>query len=334
MIKAYAAFEQGGDLQPYEYSLPALKEDEIEVEVDYCGICHSDLSMVDNDWGISQYPLVPGHEIIGKVSKVGPSVTQFKLGDTVGVGWHSAYCNQCNLCHQGDKNLCGSNQATIVGRYGGFAEKVVVQDKAAVLIPSGMDKKSAAPLLCGGVTVFNPFVQFNISPTQKVAVIGLGGLGHLAVKFAKAWGCQVTVFTSNSEKVDFAKNLGADEIVDYTNENDLDSAKNQFDLIISTVNLNLNWPSIINTLTPKGRLHIVGVPDKAMNIPPSMLISGQRSVSGSPVGSPNTIEKMLAFAQQHKIEPSVEYWPLAQANEALDHLRQGKARYRIVLTYK
>ena len=333
MFTSYAAHEQAAPLQPISCTPKDLEGSEVEIQVEYCGICHSDISMIDNEWGFSQYPLVAGHEVIGKIARVGSNVSKFKEGQTVGLGWHSGYCNTCNYCESGDHNLCSSAQATIVNRFGGFSERVVADQSSVIEIPSELNQKTAAPLLCGGITVFNPLLEFDIKPTDTVAVIGLGGLGHLAVRYLKAWGCDVTAFTSNADKTQTALELGAKRVVNYTNTEDLEALSKRFDFIISTVNLDLNWSAILNTLKPKGRLHVVGVPQNDMSIAAFPLISGQRSISGSPVGSPKAIKTMLEFSARHEIEPIAEFWPASKINEALDHLRQGKARYRIILDF-
>jgi uncharacterized zinc-type alcohol dehydrogenase-like protein len=183
MIKAYAVHEPKGELKPFEYEPGLLGESEVEIDVMHCGICHSDLSMIDNEWGMTQYPLVPGHEVVGTISSVGGNVSHLKIGDFVGLGWHSGYCMTCSSCLSGDHNLCSSAQATIVAHHGGFADKVRANFASVVKLPDSIDMESAGPLFCGGITVFNPLVQFNIKPTDKVGVIGIGGLGHMAVQF-------------------------------------------------------------------------------------------------------------------------------------------------------
>jgi uncharacterized zinc-type alcohol dehydrogenase-like protein len=192
MIKAFAAFEPKGELRSFEYEPGPLTPHEVEIDVQYCGICHSDLSVIDNEWGVTQYPVVPGHEVVGKIAEVGERVKHLTIGQSVGLGWHAGYCNECVPCNTGDHNLCASAQATIVGHYGGFAEKVRAAADSVIPIPEGIELESAGPLFCGGITVFNPLVQFDIKPTDKVAVIGIGGLGHMALLFLNAWGCEVT----------------------------------------------------------------------------------------------------------------------------------------------
>jgi uncharacterized zinc-type alcohol dehydrogenase-like protein len=336
MIKAYAAFESGGELRPYEYEPTELTANEVEIQVEHCGICHSDLSMINNEWGASQYPLVPGHEVVGVISAVGESVkesvTGFTVGQRVGLGWHSDYCFSCGSCAEGDHNLCASAQGTIVGRHGGFADKVRAHFKSVVALPEGIIPESAGPLFCGGITVFNPLVQYDIKPNQHVAVIGIGGLGHLALQFLRAWGCEVTAFTSSDSKRDQALILGAHHTINSTDKLAVKQAAGRFDLILSTVNVALSWNNYVEALKPKGRLHFVGATLDPLNISAFGLISAQRSISGSPVGSPATIKQMLTFAAKHKIAPQVEYFPFDRVNDAIQHLADGKARYRVVLT--
>lgn len=331
MIKAYAAFEKGGPLKPFEYNPGPLGNHEVEIDVQYCGICHSDLSMIDDAWGLTEYPIVPGHEIAGTVSSAGEDVTHLKVGDVVGLGWHAGYCMTCESCLAGDHNLCSLAQATIIGHNGGFAEKVRGDATSVIKLPNGVDPEFAGPLFCGGITVFNPLVQFNIKPTEKAAVIGIGGLGHMALQFLNAWGCEVTAFTSSEDKKKQAIALGAHHTIDSRDLKAIEAAAGSFDLILSTVNVKLNWKAYINTLRPKGRLHFLGALTDPIEADLMPLLFGQRSISASPVGSPATIAKMLDFAAQHTIKPMIEKFTFEKINDAMDRLRSGKARYRIVL---
>jgi len=331
-INAYAAHEPGGSLEPFTYEVGALQPNEVEIDVLYCGICHSDLSMVDNEWGMSQYPLVGGHEVIGKISSVGANIQHLEIGKTVGLGWHSGYCGHCESCDSGDENLCASAESTIVARHGGFADKVRADAASVIVVPDGIDLKSAGPLLCGGITVFNPLVQFDVKSTDKVAVIGIGGLGHLALKFLSHWGCEVTAFTSSESKREEALKMGADKTLNSRDAGEIEAAAYSFDFIISTVNVKLDWNLYLNTLRAKGRLHFVGATLEPLDISAMSLIMGQRSVSGSPVGSPATIGKMFDFANRHQIQPQVEMFPMKNINDAFDRLKSGDARYRIVLS--
>ncbi|MBT8421722.1 MAG: NAD(P)-dependent alcohol dehydrogenase [Gammaproteobacteria bacterium] len=334
MINAYAASKPRGTLEPYAYDPGELGRDQIEITVEHCGICHSDLSMLNNDWGMSGYPLVPGHEIVGTVAAVGGDVSYLTVGQQVGAGWHAGYCMTCGECLQGDHNLCADGIAMIAGHpvhQGGFADKVRVQATAAIALPAQLDKRTAGPLFCGGVTVYNPLVQFDVKPWHRVGVIGIGGLGHLALQFCKAWGCEVTAFTSKPDKRDELLALGATDTLDSTNADALADAAGKFDLLLSTVNVTLNWSAYLGTLSPRGRLHFVGGALEPMNISAMQLIGTQLTLSGSPVGSPATIADMLEFAARHDIAPQTEHYPLSDVNAALDHLRSGKARYRVVL---
>jgi uncharacterized zinc-type alcohol dehydrogenase-like protein len=331
MIKAYAAYNQGEELKPFEYDPGELSANQVEIDVHYCGICHSDISMIDNDWGLTQYPIVAGHEVSGKISAIGKDVKSFKIGDNVGLGWHKEYCGNCPSCDSGDNNLCGSAQGTIIANHGGFADKVRAHAKSVVKIPDGVDLDSVGPLFCGGVTVFNPLVQFDIKPYHKVAVIGIGGLGHMALKFLNAWGCEVTAFTSSENKKTEALELGAHRTVDSKNVQEIEKNAGKFDMIISTVNVKLDWNLYLSTLKAKGRLHFVGASLEPLDIGVFNLISAQRSISGSPVGSPETIAKMLDFAKLHKIKPKIEVFKMSEINQAIAKLRNNDVHYRAVL---
>jgi len=331
-INAYAALEAGAELKEFSYEVGALAPDEVEIDVLHCGICHSDLSMIDNEWGMTQYPLVAGHEVIGKISETGSNVDTLKKGMTVGLGWHSGYCGNCHSCKAGDQNLCSSAKGTIIAHHGGFADKVRADASSVVVIPDGLNLEAVGPLLCAGITVFNPLVQFDVKSTDKVAVIGIGGLGHIAVQFLNAWGCEVTAFTSSESKRQEAVELGAHNTLNSRDSAEIEAAASSFDFIISTVNVKLDWNLYMNTLKPKGRLHFVGATLEPLDLGVFSLISGQRSVSGSPVGSPATIESMLEFANLHNIQPQVETFPMSDINAAFDHMKSGKARYRIVLS--
>ncbi len=331
-INAYAVNNPGDNFQPFSYTLGALSPNEVELEVLYCGICHSDVSMANNEWGMTEYPFVGGHEVIGRVVARGELVEHVAIGSVVGLGWHCGYCHNCDSCESGDLNLCANAEGTIVGHHGGFADKVRAKASSVVLIPLGIDLKSAGPMLCGGITVYNPMKQFEVKPTDKVAVIGIGGLGHIALKLLSAWGCEVTAFTSSDSKREAAVAMGADKTLNSCDVDAITAAAGSFDYIITTVNVSLDWNLYLNTLKPKGRLHFVGAVLEPLNIGAFSLIMGQRSISGSPVGAPNTIKEMFEFSKLHAIQPEVELFPMSEINEAMEHLKSGKAKYRIVLT--
>lgn len=330
-IKGWAATAANRPLEPFEYDPGSLGADDVEIAVEHCGVCHSDVSMMSNEWGITTYPIIPGHEVIGRVVALGSNAKGLTMGQRVGIGWASGNCMHCEQCVSGDGNLCSQGQATIVGRHGGFADRVRVQWPWAAPIPEGLKAEEAGPLMCGGVTVFTPFRAFDVRPTDRVGVVGIGGLGHLALQFAKAWGCEVTAFTSNDSKADEARGFGAHNIVNSRNEDAIKKAAGTLDLLIVTVNVPLDWRAMLATLRPKGRLHFVGAVLEPIPVHAFDIIMTQRSVSGSPNGAPTTTAQMLNFAARHNILPQTEHFPLAKVNDAMQHLLDGKARYRIVL---
>lgn len=329
-IKAYAATEAGGALVPFDYDPGELGRNEVEIAISACGLCHSDLSMINNDWRASRYPLVPGHEAIGKITELGADVTHLQVGQTVGVGWSSHSCMTCSPCLSGRQQRCSEMTSTIKG-HGGFADRIRVQDIWAVPLPGGMDAKSAGPLFCGGITVFAPFMDFGLKPTDRIGIVGIGGLGHLAVQFARAWGCEVTAFTTSMDKEAELKNLGAHKVVNTKDEDSLKALRGQFDFILSTVNVTLPWHRYIAALTHEGRFITVGVVGEPMAIPAGMVMP-QKIVSGSDTGAPDMVAKMLEFCVRHDIKPMVDYFPMSDVNDAIAHLKAGKARYRVVLT--
>jgi len=331
-IKAYAAQAKGGKLQPFEFDPGPLQDDHVEIKVAYCGICHSDISMIDNEWGASTYPLVPGHEAVGTITEVGDHVKHVRPGQTVGLGWYSSSCMFCPQCLGGDHNLCPNAVATIIGRYGGFADRVRCQATWAVPLPDKIAQAKAGPLFCAGITVFNPMAQFGVKATDRVGVIGIGGLGHLALQFLNKWGCEVYAFTSSDGKQAEAIKLGAHSTINSRDPEQFKKIASSLDFIISTVNVGLDWGSYLKTLAPKGRLHFVGAVTSPLGVAPMELLTGQESISGSPLGSPATVMKMLDFCARHDIAPVTENFPVSKVNEALEHLRSGKARYRIVLS--
>jgi alcohol/geraniol dehydrogenase (NADP+) len=310
--------------------LGPLGTEDVEVAVEHCGLCHSDLSVLNNDWGISQYPAILGHEVIGRVTAVGPNAKGLKVGQRVGVGWNSGSCMHCHQCMSGSHHLCPEVQATIVGHRGGFATHIRAHWAWVIPLPGELNFADAGPLLCGGITVFAPLAMY-AKPTSRVGIIGIGGLGHMAVKFAAAYGCDVTAFTSSANKFEEAKGFGANHVASSRDSAAIKALGGSFDLLISTVNVKLDWDAMIGTLAPNGRLHVVGAVLEPIPVAAFSLIMGQRSVSGSPSGSPVAIEAMLDFASRHDIAPQTEHFPMSKINEALARLESGKARYRIVL---
>lgn len=310
--------------------LGPLGDEEVEVAVEHCGLCHSDLSVLNNEWGISQYPAVLGHEVVGRVTAVGPNTKGLQVGQRVGVGWFSGSCMHCRQCMSGSHHLCPQGQFTIVGHRGGFASHVRAHWAWAIPLPEKLNFAEAGPLLCGGITVFNPLAMY-ARPTDRVGVIGIGGLGHMAVKFAAAYGCDVTAFTSSESKFDEARTFGANDVVSSKDSAAIKKLARSFDLLISTVNVKLDWEALIDSLAPNGRLHVVGAMTEPIPVAAFPLIMGQRSISGSPTGAPVAIETMLDFAARHNVVPQTEHFPMSRINEAFARLESGKARYRIVL---
>jgi alcohol/geraniol dehydrogenase (NADP+) len=330
-IRAYAAPAKGQRLQPFEYDPGALGDEAVEIKVSHCGICHSDLSMLDNDWQETTYPFVPGHEAVGTVVAAGDHVKKVKVGDRVGLGWMAASCMACPQCLSGSHHLCVRREQTIVGRHGAFAERVRCHWVWAMPLPEPLEAAKAGPLFCGGMTVFTPILEFGVKPTEKVGVVGIGGLGHLALQFLNKWGCEVWAFTSSDSKREEALKLGAHHTVSSRDPAQLRKLAGALDFILVTVNVALDWEALLTALAPKGRLHFVGAVPAPVPVTVFSLLGGQKSISGSPVGSPTNMARMLEFCARHGLAPVVEQFPLSRVNEAFEHLRAGKARYRIVL---
>jgi uncharacterized zinc-type alcohol dehydrogenase-like protein len=329
-IRAYAADKAKGSLQPFEYDAGPLGAEQVEIAIEHCGVCHSDVSMIDNEWGNAAYPLVPGHEIVGKVVALGPQAKGLKVGQRVGVGWFTGSCMHCHACIGGDQHHCGERVETIVGHHGGFAERVRAHWAWAFPLPDALDAASAGPLFCGGITVFSPILLNGIKPLDRVGVVGIGGLGHLAIKFLRAWGCEVTAFTSSASKHAEAKGLGAHHAVSSTDKAALKAIRRSLDFILVTVNVPMDWNAYVAALKPKGKLHFVGAVLEPLSVPVFSLMA-PKTITGSGTGSPTQIAQMLEFCARHKIAPQVEYFPMAKVNDALEHLRAGKARYRVIL---
>jgi uncharacterized zinc-type alcohol dehydrogenase-like protein len=330
-FRAWAAHGAKQPLKPYEFDAGPIGPEEAEVAVEYCGVCHSDLSVLNNEWGLSQYPAVLGHEAVGRVVALGEHAKGLTIGQRVGVGWTAGSCMHCHVCLSGDQHLCAQAVPTIIGHRGAFAERVRAHWAWTIPLPDGLDIASAGPLLCGGITVFAPLATFGVQPTARVGVVGIGGLGHMALKFAAAWGCEVTAFTSSESKTGEAKAFGAHRVVATRNAAAIAAIAGSLDLLLVTANAPLDWPAMIATLAPKGRMHVVGVVPEPIPVAAFDLILAQRSVSGSPSGAPVTIASMLEFAARHRVYPQVEHFPMSKVNDAIAHLAAGKARYRVVL---
>jgi uncharacterized zinc-type alcohol dehydrogenase-like protein len=330
-ISAYAAMDAGGKLSPFSYDRGDLGPHDVEVKVSHCGICHSDVHLVDNDWGMSSYPLVPGHEIVGTVVETGPHVTGLEKGQRVGIGWQRSACLQCEPCISGHENLCAQSQAVCMGNYGGFGDSVVCDSRFSFPVPEDLSSENAGPLLCGGITVYSPMRNYRVKASMKVGVVGIGGLGHFALQFAGAAGCEVTAFSHSPNKQKEAEALGAHHFVSSTDASALEASAGTMDYIVSTVFADLDWTAYLNVLKPNGNLVIVGAAKNPISFPAFPLIMGQRQISGSVIGSRAGIQEMLEFAARHQIEAEAEVMPMSQADEALAKVRNNQARYRVVL---
>lgn len=327
-ITAYTAKTPAEKLKQTTFQQEPLNPTDLLIKVTHCGVCKSDTHFIDNDWGDSQFPLVPGHEVVGTIEQLGDNVKGFKQNQRVGIIWQQHACWQCEWCKAGKEELCKSLQAICLGKKGGFADYIVADSRFVFALPEVLASEHAAPLLCAGSTVFHALTSFNIKANQSVAILGIGGLGHLAIQFAKALGYQVTALTNSIDQFEDAKRFGADKCFLSDNTQALNE---QFDFILSTIDEDLDYEIFINMLRPEGRLCFVGMPPKKIAISVFQLIIGQKSICASPMGNRQSIERMLNFAVQHNITPQVELMPLSQVNQALDKVRQGLARYRIVL---
>ena len=330
-IRGLAVHAAGAQLVPYRYEPGELKANEVEVKISHCGVCHSDIHLIDNDWGLSKFPFIPGHEIAGTVSVVGSQVCDLTVGQRVGIGWQADSCGICEWCRQGDENLCAAAQPTCVGRNGGYADSVRVNSRFAIPVPDALESENVAPLLCAGITVYSPMRNLGVGPSSRVGIIGIGGLGHLGLQFARAFGAEVTAFSTSTDKEAEAKELGADHFVNTRDNGALKKLTGSFDLLLSTVGADQDWQATLNGLRPKGTLCVVGVPPSAISFHAFPLISGQRSISGSNTGSPRDLHQMLDVAARHGVKAMTESFPMAKANEALVKVKKNQVRYRAVL---
>lgn len=329
-FNAYAAHSAKKPLKKFTYEPGQVEPNEVEIRITHCGICHSDVHMIDNDWGMSQYPLVPGHEIVGVVQAVGTDVKNLKVGQRVGVGWQASSCGTCEFCRSSQETLCSQNQGVIVRRHGGFADQIQVNARFAVRIPDGLASDVAAPLLCGGITVYTPLRAEKLQG-KRVGIIGIGGLGHMALQFAAAFGCEVTAFSASADKKREAMRFGASRFANTSDPGFFEKNAATQDILITTVTKDQDWNRWMTVLKPYGSLIVVGATPGALNIQPFSLIMGYKSVKGSMIGSPSMIEEMLRFAALHKIGAKIQKLPMAKAEEGIERVRAGKARYRVVL---
>jgi uncharacterized zinc-type alcohol dehydrogenase-like protein len=330
-VCGYAAKEKGRKLEPFSYEPPKLNQNEVRVSVTHCGLCYTDIHAIDDFYGITTYPFVPGHEIVGHVSEMGSAVTGLKIGDRVGIGWQGRSCMRCEWCLKGEEYLCEDvDKNGTWFPYGGFASSVKVDSRFAYPLPKKMPSEIAAVLLCAGIAVYSPLRAYATRPSQKVGVIGIGGLGHLAIQFAHALGCDVTAISSSPEKEQEAKTLGADHFIVSTDKGRLRKVRYSLDVLLYTAHANIDWTALSLTVRTNGKFVIVGFPS-TLAFDPLELVVHQQSITGSFLGSRTTMREMLLFAQAKGIKPKIELMPMSQINEAINRLKENKARYRIVL---
>jgi uncharacterized zinc-type alcohol dehydrogenase-like protein len=331
-IQGLAAHAAGAELLSFKYDPGKLGLHEVEIAISHCGICHSDLHLISNDWGISQYPFIPGHEIIGAVTAVGSEVRSLVVGQRVGLGWQSNSCGVCEWCTRGMENLCPESEGTCVHRHGGYADRVRANARFVIPIPEALESEQTAPLLCGGITVYTPLRLHGVNPSSRVGVVGVGGLGHMAIQFAKVFGAEVTAFSTSAAKEEEARALGAHHFVNSRESKAMKEVAGSLDFILSTINADQDWGVYMAALRPTGTLCFVGVPPSPVSVHAFPLISGQRAISGNPTGSPYRIKEMLDVAARHGVKATTELFPMAQANEAIDKVKKSKVRYRAVLS--
>lgn len=329
-IHCQAALAAKQPLQPHSYEPAELGPFDIEVAITHCGLCHSDIHLIDDDWGMSQYPLIPGHEIIGTVRAVGPEQTALQVGQRVGVGWQCLSCLQCEWCLAGDEVACSAHQPTCVGRPGGFAEAIRVDGRFAYPIPDELSSENAAPLLCAGITVYTPLSK--LPPRGgRVGIIGIGGLGHLALQFAAAFGYEVTAFSTSAAKEEEARAFGAHRFINSRDTRQMESAARSLDLLLTTVSAELDWSAWMKLLRPHGQLCFVGASPGTLNVSPMDILFNQSVISGSGIGTRSMHREMLRFAALHGIVARTETLPMTEINTAVQRVRSNEARYRMVL---
>ncbi len=332
LVHGYAAKTKGAALEPFAYEPRKLKDSEVRVAVTHCGLCHSDVQGIEDLYGISTFPFVPGHEIVGHVSEVGSAVRDLKLGDRVGIGWQGRSCMRCEQCLRGDVHLCRDIDVCGVWYpYGGFAASVPVEEGYAFRLPEALADAEAAGLMCGGMTVYNALRSLATAPSRKVAIVGVGGLGHLAVQFAHALGGEVTALSTSSSKRDAALAFGADRFVLLTDRDEMKKLGTSLDLILYTGSAEVDWTRLILSLKWKGRLVMAGFSPVSVSFDPLEVIARELTIAGSFLARPEVTREMLAFAVAHGIRPQVELMPMDRVNDAIQKLRENRARYRIVL---
>ncbi len=339
--KAYAAADAKARLELTEISRRDLTAGDVQIEILYCGICHSDVHQVRNEWSAmpTVYPVVPGHEIVGKVAKVGSSVAKYKIGDVVAVGCMVDSDRSCPHCKNGMEQFCPGMVLTYNGpdkhlggvTYGGYSTSIVVDEHFVLKVPSNLNLAGVAPLLCAGITTYSPMKRWGAVKGKKVGVVGLGGLGHMAVKFGHAFGAHVVVFTTSESKKEDALRLGANEVVVSKNQQEMQKHAWSFDFIIDTVSADHDINAYLNLLRHEGNLTLVGAPSKPLNVEAFALIAGRRNLSGSMIGSVTETQEMLDFCGKHNITSDVEVIAIQQVNEAYERLLKSDVKYRFTI---
>lgn len=340
-VLGYGATQVKANLAPLHFERREVRADDVEIEILYCGVCHSDLHQVENDWGMSHYPLVPGHEIVGKVVKVGDKVTKFKVGDIAGVGCIVDSCRHCSPCEHGLEQYCeagftetynGIDPHDNMPTYGGYSERIIVSERFVLKIPKGIPLEAAAPLLCAGITTWSPLKHWQVGKNTRVAVVGLGGLGHMAIKLAKGLGAEVTLFTRSQNKSSDAIRLGADHIVLSTDEAQMQAVKGKFDVIIDTVPNVHDINPYLATLSLNGTIVLVGYLGPLEPFVHSFnLISGRKTVAGSMIGGIPETQEMLDFCAEHGISSDVEVINIQYINQAFARMKKSDVKYRFVI---
>ncbi len=337
---AYAALSAGAPLQPLAIDRRALRPDDVAIDILYCGVCHSDLHQVRNDWGSARYPLVPGHEIIGRVRAVGAGVTTLKVGDAVGVGCMADSCLDCDQCHRGDEQYCRhgatmtyNSRDRISGEItmGGYSQVIVVRAPFVIALPETLDLARAAPLLCAGITCWSPLRQLGARPGTRLGVAGLGGLGHMAVKLGVALGCEVTLITGSAGKADAARALGAHHVLVASDAEAMKAAKASMDMIIDTVPVAHDLAPYVKLLDVGGHVALVGALEPMPPLDASLLVRGRRQVSGSMIGGIAQTRELLEFCAEKGIYPECEQIAMQDINAAFERMAHADVKYRFVI---
>ncbi len=338
--KAYAAQSATTPLQPFSFQRRDPLPHDVRIDVRYCGVCHSDLHQARNEWRNTIYPCVPGHEIVGQVTKVGGEVKKFKVGDIAAVGCMVDSCRVCPSCEAGDEQFCENGSVLTYNSedkhgggvtFGGYSESIVVNEAFALRVPDKLDLAATAPLLCAGITTYSPLRYWNVGKGQKVGVVGLGGLGHMAVKFANAFGADVALFTTSPKKRADALRLGAHEVIVSSDENEMKKHLNSFDFILDTVSAEHDLNAYLQLLKRDGTLALVGAPENPLPIAAFNLLFGRRRLAGSIIGGIRETEEMLNFCAEHNITSDIELIRIQQINEAYERLLKSDVKYRFVI---